>query len=1193
MKVFYFPDYTENNPYQNLLYSEFAGADVSPGNIDLALEAIEESEPSESTVFHLHWQHVITSPSGSSHEHRLLAAEFLQKLKKFQICGGKVVWTIHNKLPHDTKFYSAELEFHCALSNIADLIILHDKSAIEIVNEEYTVDPQKVKLIPHGNYLTSYQNDISREEARKRLGLNKQDIIFGFVGQLRPYKGLSEFIDSVIPVTKEKGVSALIAGKPVWPFNHGKVSNQCAPFSKVKVFEGFIHDNDLQLYLNSSDVIVLPYKNILTSGSVLLAASFGRVVVLPDIKAFENIRNEEFVFPYPVEEVGALERTLNELVLLGSEELKRLGREAIKYAQSLDWGPISRLLYKEVESISNTCLIEYNAQYENKSHTVQIVQNDQDNNECDIAICVVNYRSFLQLKTLSESLKKYAKASYKLFILDNSECEREFSRICRDFNDAVIVRPTENLGYAGGNNVLIDICRNHKIKNLAILNPDIILKEDVISKMLLAMEHNDNAIFSPIIVRENGLVTFHSATISDDSGLVNIEHHYDGKDIRALPSGSVETDCLNGCALFFSLNIVEKYGFIPEEYFLYFEETDWTWSIKKAGGELVVIPDTQIIHTKGSQKGGLPTLPYTYYLLRSALLFANKHGFDSSLTRSKYHSSFVKPWAIKIKQRAPEFEHCFMALCRMALEHGMSGIHGPIEIFKHLPEFADNDYESMGFLEGASSREIRGWAIADRADPTKATQVLYFGDNVYLGSAKPATFRADIETLGCRPVAGFKIDVEDNVFEQEINALDFRTLKSLEKTNEYINSTKNLANSLEELKFSTPKFLGRIDGIKNGRVRGWVYDSNNPTFELEIEIFIDGIKATACFANIMRADLKKAGIADGRRSFEAVIAPVFLDKEDINLQVKVLGSPVTLIERKVSVEPSKCGYDHHTNFQKFLSWSFTNVAVPFGEFEKSLKLKREMDFIKSTLVDTAQLNLGKDDLMISIIMPAFNRADVIDIAINSVLSQSYDNFELIVIDDGSTDRTCDVVENFISNNPDKKIKLIRSIKNGGVSVARNKGLREANGEIIAYLDSDNEWDEEYLLLLNQAFKTSKTAYTAYAGQEIWYSDASNNQKFRTSIRMLPFNRSLLENSNFIDLNVFSHKKTCLEEFGYFREELRRLVDWDLILRYTKKQSPIMIPALMNKYFFGLADNQITSVEGYKENLEKLIKGVMQ
>lgn len=1193
MKVFYFPDYTENNPYQSLLYSEFAGADVSPGNIELALKEIEESESTESTVFHLHWQHVITSPSSSSHEHRLLAAEFLQKLKKFQACGGRIVWTIHNKLPHDTKFYRAEIEFHNALSNIADLIILHDQSAIEIVNEEYAIDPQKIKLVPHGNYLTSYPNDISRGEARERLGLNKQDIIFGFVGQLRPYKGLSEFIDSVIPVTNEKGVSALIAGKPVWPFSHSKVSNQCAPFSKIKVFEGFIHDDDLQLYLNSSDVIVLPYKDILTSGSVLLAASFGKVVVVPDIKAFENIRNEKFIFTYPVDEAGALERTLKEIVLVGSEEIARLGKEAVKFAKSLDWGPISRLLYEEIKRISNTSFTEYNAQYENKSHSVDIVQNDQDNKEYDIAICVVNYRSFLQLKTLSESLKMYAKASYKLFILDNSECESEFRRVCAYFNDAVIVRPKENLGYAGGNNVLIDICKNRKIKNFAILNPDIILKEDVISNMLVAMERNDNAVFSPIVVRENGLITFHSATISDDSGLVNIEHHYDGKDIRALPSGSIETDCLNGCALFFNVNIVEKYGYIPEEYFLYFEETDWTWSIKKAGGELLVIHDTQIIHTKGSQKGGLPTLPYTYYLLRSALLFANKHGFDSSLTRSKYHSSFVKPWATKIKQRAPEFEHCFMALCRMAFEHGGSGIYGPVDIFKHLPEFADNDYESMGFLEGASTKEIRGWAIADKSDPTKATRVLYFGDNVYLGSAKPAIFREDIEMLGWHPVAGFKIDVEDDVFNKEVKALDFRTLKCLEKTNEYINSSKNLANSVDELEFGTPKFLGRIDGIKNGRIKGWVYDSSNPTFELEIEIFIDGKKATACFANIMRTDLKTAGIADGRRSFEAVIAPELLDKEVINVEVKLLGSSNTLLERKVSVEPNKCGYDHHTNFQKFLSWSFTNVAVPFGEFEKSLKLKREMEFIKSTLVDTAKINLGKDDYMVSIIMPAFNRADVIDIAINSVLSQSYKNFELIVIDDGSTDKTCDVVEHFIDKNLDKKIKLIRSIKNGGVSAARNIGLREAQGEIIAYLDSDNEWDEDYLLLLNQTFKTNKTAYTAYAGQEIWYSDASNNQKFRTSIRMLPFNRSLLENSNFIDLNVFSHRKKCLEEFGYFREELRRLVDWDLILRYTQKQSPIMIPALMNRYFFGLADNQITSIEGYKENLEKLIKGEMQ
>ena len=90
---------------------------------------------------------------------------------------------------------------------------------------------------------------------------------------------------------------------------------------------------------------------------------------------------------------------------------------------------------------------------------------------------------------------------------------------------------------------------------------------------------------------------------------------------------------------------------------------------------------------------------------------------------------------------------------------------------------------------------------------------------------------------------------------------------------------------------------------------------------------------------------------------------------------------------------------------------------------------------------------------------------------------------------------------------------------------------------------------------------------------------------------MPFNRSLIENENFIDLNVFSHRKVLFERLGGFKEELRRLVDWDLILKYTSEKPALLIPALMNKYYFGLANNQITATENFERNLIKLLEGL--
>lgn len=93
---------------------------------------------------------------------------------------------------------------------------------------------------------------------------------------------------------------------------------------------------------------------------------------------------------------------------------------------------------------------------------------------------------------------------------------------------------------------------------------------------------------------------------------------------------------------------------------------------------------------------------------------------------------------------------------------------------------------------------------------------------------------------------------------------------------------------------------------------------------------------------------------------------------------------------------------------------------------------------------------------ISVVIPTFNRAETIERAIDSVLNQTYNNFELLVVDDGSTDET----EDIISNYPD--IKYLKQ-ENSGVASARNLGIKNSTGDYIAFLDSDDEWIPDKLL----------------------------------------------------------------------------------------------------------------------------------
>jgi len=262
--------------------------------------------------------------------------------------------------------------------------------------------------------------------------------------------------------------------------------------------------------------------------------------------------------------------------------------------------------------------------------------------------------------------------------------------------------------------------------------------------------------------------------------------------------------------------------------------------------------------------------------------------------------------------------------------------------------------------------------------------------------------------------------------------------------------------------------------------------------------------------------------------------------------------------------------------------------MPLGGWEKATQLRHQLTLARKQLARQAQLAGARP--LVSIVMPTYNRASVINRSIQSVLDQTYKNWELIIVDDGSSDKTAEQLSGILRHHADR-IRFIQLPTNQGVSAARNVGLRASRGEIVGYLDSDNRWYPECLEIMTHALDREPEALSAYAGQEIWENLSYFGSEELRYVRICPFNRSRLEKRNFIDLNVFFHRRGCLDKFGLFREDMRRLVDWELILRYTEEQPPLFVPVLLNQYFFGLSENQITATESYELNRELLYRAM--
>lgn len=220
--------------------------------------------------------------------------------------------------------------------------------------------------------------------------------------------------------------------------------------------------------------------------------------------------------------------------------------------------------------------------------------------------------------------------------------------------------------------------------------------------------------------------------------------------------------------------------------------------------------------------------------------------------------------------------------------------------------------------------------------------------------------------------------------------------------------------------------------------------------------------------------------------------------------------------------------------------------------------------------------------LVSIILPTRNRSAVLSRAVESVLAQHYIHWELLIIDDGSTDDTRDHLEKLTRQ--DKRIRTFCRTQ-CGVSASRNTGLENAKGSLIAYLDSDNRWHSDYLQLMVQGFRYKEWS-TGYAGINIF---DQTNGRYQANIK--GFNYEEVKRSNHIDLNVFMHRRELVDEYGPFNNSMTRLVDWDLILRYTKHHPPFIIPCVLADYFINAEHRRITDTEPFLTNQRHISKSL--
>lgn len=211
--------------------------------------------------------------------------------------------------------------------------------------------------------------------------------------------------------------------------------------------------------------------------------------------------------------------------------------------------------------------------------------------------------------------------------------------------------------------------------------------------------------------------------------------------------------------------------------------------------------------------------------------------------------------------------------------------------------------------------------------------------------------------------------------------------------------------------------------------------------------------------------------------------------------------------------------------------------------------------------------------MISVVIPTHNRATLLRRAIDSVLSQTYSDLELIVVSDGSTDETPSVVAEYAKK--DSRVRFVELMPGRGGNVARNMGIEASNGEYVAFLDDDDEWLPEKLKKQVSVFNSEPRIGIVYTGVHILYVDEQIEYN-SLSREKGDLSKKILFDNCIGTTSTVVIRKELISKTGVFDEKLKALQDYDLWIRFCQVCDVGVVSEEMINYYNYTGTVQVSS-----------------
>lgn len=261
------------NPYTASLYADM-GRDVR----------VEEfSMPNlrhRHDIWHVHWPEALLNIRNPALATAKLSA-FLAMIDWVRLRGGKIVWTVHNLKAHDDLHPRLEAMFYRRFIRRVDGLISLSETALRMALEKYVrLREVPAAVIRHGHYRDQYPQ--CPPDAKYGLRIDGSTRVILFFGEVRGYKNVDALVRAFRGV-KDERVALLIAGRPKNAALDASIAKEAAPDPRVHLELAYIEPARVGRYFEAADLVVLPYRHILNSGAALLALSFNRPVLVPDL----------------------------------------------------------------------------------------------------------------------------------------------------------------------------------------------------------------------------------------------------------------------------------------------------------------------------------------------------------------------------------------------------------------------------------------------------------------------------------------------------------------------------------------------------------------------------------------------------------------------------------------------------------------------------------------------------------------------------------------------------------------------------------------------------------------------------------------------------------------------------------------------------------------------------------------------